>query len=308
MAAWNAGDCSGDVARSGLAFTKEKGAALPSDGVLARAKPSLALAAGCVAAFLGLLALAYFAGFARWADGAALQGFVGLQRPLTVPLFERLAHLADPLPYVLFGSAIVAAALAQGRPRHALAAAALLGGSAVSSQVLKPLLAMEREFDFAAVNAAAYPSGHATAAMALALALVLVAPPAWRVAAAAAGGGLVLGISFSILALGWHFPSDVVGGYLLATVWCLLAVAALRAAGARWADRSGRVAARRALDARGAGALVGSVGLAAVVVLATLAPQAAGYAERHTAFAAVAAAITLAAATLLATVTAATRR
>lgn len=276
--------------------------------MLARAKLPLALAAGCVAAFLGLLALAYFAGFGRWADGAALQGFLGLQRPLTVPLFERLAHLADPVPYALFGLAIVAAALAQGRPRHALAATALLGGSAVSSQVLKPLLAMARPLDFADVYAAAYPSGHATAGMALALALVLVAPPAWRIAAAAAGGALALGISFSILALGWHLPSDVVGGYLVATAWCLLAVAGLRAAGARWADHSGRDAALRALDPRRARALAGSVGIAAVVVLAALAPEAAGYAERHTAFAAVAAAITAAAAMLLATVTVATRR
>ncbi|MEX2196836.1 MAG: phosphatase PAP2 family protein [Thermoleophilaceae bacterium] len=276
--------------------------------MLARAKLPLALAAGCAGAFLGLLALAYFAGFAAWSDGAALQGFLGLQRPLTVPVFDRLVHLADPLPYALFGLGLVAAALAQGRPRHAAAAVLLVGGSAVSSQVLKPLLATERTFHFADVQAAAYPSGHATAAMALALAAVLVAPPAWRRLTAVAGGALALAISFSILALGWHFPSDVVGGYLVATTWCLLAVAALRAAGARWADHSGRDAARHALNPRRARALAGSVGIAAAVVLGALAPHAASYAQRHTAFAAVAAAITLAAAMLLATVTAATRR
>lgn len=263
--------------------------------MLARAKPALALAAGCAGAFVALLLIAYFAGFARWADGAALQGFLGLQRPLTVPVFERLVHLADPLPYVLLGLALLAAALAQGRPRHAAAAALLLGGSAVSSQTLKPLLAMERSFDFTQVSAAAYPSGHATAAMALALAAVLVAPPAWRRAVAAAGGAFALGVSFSILALGWHFPSDVVGGHLVATVWCLLAIAALRAAGTHWPEGT----------ARGARALVAGGGVVAAIALLAVAPQAVAYAERHTAFAAVVAAMALAAAALVGIVTAA---
>lgn len=268
------------------------------------------LAAGCAGVFVTVLALAYFDGPARWADGAALEGFLGLKAPLPIPVFERLAHLADPVPYGLFGLAVLAAALAQGRPRHALAASVLLGGSAVSSQVLKPLLAMDRSvgFDFSQVNAAAYPSGHATASMALALAAVLVAPPAWRRAVALGGGAFALAVSYSILSLGWHFPSDVVGGYLVAATWCLLAVAGLRAAGARWPVHSGRDAARRLLDPGHARALAGSIGIAGAVVLAALAPQAADYAQRHTAFAVVAVGIAITAAALLTAVTAATRR
>ena len=36
---------------------------------------------------------------------------------------------------------------------------------------------------------------------------------------------LVVGLALLILA--WHMPSDVLGGYLLATLWASLAVAAL---------------------------------------------------------------------------------
>jgi membrane-associated phospholipid phosphatase len=34
--------------------------------------------------------------------------------------------------------------------------------------------------------------------------------------------------------LAWHMPSDVLGGYLVATFWTALAVAAVRAADRRW--------------------------------------------------------------------------
>lgn len=276
--------------------------------MFARARLPLLLATGCAGAFLVLLAVAYGVGFARWADAAALQGFLSLRDPFTMPILERLAQLADPVPYALFGLALMAAALAQGRVRHAAAAGLLLGGSAVSSQVLKPLLATPRPVDFAEVQAAAYPSGHATAAMALALAAVLVAPPAWRRAVAVAGGAFVLAVSFSILALGWHFPSDVVGGYLVAGVWCLASIGALRAtAGRRRGRRTGQPLLSE-VEPRTVRAVAGAAGIATAVVLGALAPQAAGYAQRHTTAAVVAMAITAAAAGVLAAATAATRR
>jgi membrane-associated phospholipid phosphatase len=37
-----------------------------------------------------------------------------------------------------------------------------------------------------------------------------------------------------LLILSWHMPSDVLGGFLVATLWMALAVAVLRAAERRW--------------------------------------------------------------------------
>jgi hypothetical protein len=69
--------------------------------------------------------------------------------------------------------------------------------------------------------------------MSLALALVLVSPARLRPYVAAAGGVLALAVGYSVLLLGWHYPSDVVGGYLMAGAWtCLVAAVALRPAGA----------------------------------------------------------------------------
>ena len=83
--------------------------------------------------------------------------------------------------------------------------------------------------------------------MALALCAVLAVPARWRPAAATAGGLFALGVAYAILALGWHFPSDVIGGYLVA--------GAVDVAGGRRGLALGRAAAgpRRAQAALGAG-------------------------------------------------------
>ena len=74
----------------------------------------------------------------------------------------------------------------------------------------------------------AYPSGHTTAVMSFALALAIVAPPRLRPLAAAAGALLTVGTVYSILILGGHYPSDIIGGFLVATAWACLAVIPLR--------------------------------------------------------------------------------
>jgi membrane-associated phospholipid phosphatase len=272
----------------------------------------LLAAAGCGLALAIAWALSFGSGAVRWLDAAALQGFVGLRRPLTEPFADSIAALGDPLPFALLGAALVALALARGRPRVALAVPVVLAGSAVTTQVLKPLLADPRVcqcFADARVDAASWPSGHATAAMALALCAVLVTPPRWRPTAAVLGAGLAVGVAYALLTLGWHYPSDVLGGYLVAALWTSLALAGLAAADARWPARTGREAAARwgaALAPAAAGSLVAWLALAAVV--AARPDGAVRYAAAHTTFVAVAAAIALAGAALAGAFAAALRR
>jgi hypothetical protein len=65
----------------------------------------------------------------------------------------------------------------------------------------------------------AFPSGHATAAMSLALVAVIVAPRRWRpwVSVAAAGYAATVGVGLIVRVA--HYPSDVVGGFLVAGAW-----------------------------------------------------------------------------------------
>jgi undecaprenyl-diphosphatase len=74
-----------------------------------------------------------------------------------------------------------------------------------------------------------YPSGHSTLApIIFGLGIIVWAAPwpspALRRAALALAGLLALGIGFSRVYLGVHYPSDVVGGLLLGTAWSALAL------------------------------------------------------------------------------------
>src|SRR5271167_294266 len=74
-------------------------------------------------------------------------------------------------------------------------------------------------------------STSATAALALVLCAVLVSPRELRPLIAAVGAVFALAVGGALLILAWHMPSDVIGGYLTATLWAALALAALRAGG-----------------------------------------------------------------------------
>lgn len=206
---------------------------------MARPTPRALLlaAAACAAAFAALLALAYGGGRAQGLDSTALQGFLGLGDHVV----GYVAALGGPVPVGLMAVALALYALARGRPRSAAFVIVLLALTSVSSQALKALLAYPRpDTGIAYVAAEAFPSGHGTSSMSLAIALLVVVPARLRPLAALVGAGFSLAVSFSIVASGWHFPSDVVGGYLLASSWALVLLAGLRSADRRFPERSGR--------------------------------------------------------------------
>ena len=252
-------------------------------------KRPLQLAGVCFGGFWLLLVLAYWVPFVRWADGWAVEGFLNLQSGWTARLAWHVAQLANPFPFAVWTVALAAIALYRRRPRHALAVLVLLGGTNLVAQILKSALAHERHHAFlghAQLSAASFPSGHATASMSLAFAAVLVAPPAWRAVVAVAGAGFALLVSESIMLLAWHFPSDVAGGFVLATTFALLTLAALRAAEARWPERAGRDAALRALSGvrlgKPAAVVAGFVAATLVGVVVAAGARTVHFAGHHT--------------------------
>lgn len=67
-----------------------------------------------------------------------------------------------------------------------------------------------------------FPSGHAMASMTLiALIVVLLWKTRWRLPALVFGGLFVLGIGWTRLYLGVHYPSDVLAGWMLAIAWVI---------------------------------------------------------------------------------------
>lgn len=246
---------------------------------------------GALACFLGLAVtgvLAYLVPIAQERDSATLFGFTELNRPRITPLIDGVAHLADPAPYALIGLLLIGVALVRRRPRVAGAVLFLILATGYTTQTLKPLLASPRYDEWLGtgqIAAASWPSGHATASMTLALCAILVAPARARPTVAALGALFAISVSYSILALGWHFPSDVLGGFLVAMTWTLAVVAGLA-----WLEqkRPSQVRGPRPVlkrtDALGPIAL-GSAG-AAVVAMITLGrpDEVATYASDHASF------------------------
>ncbi len=123
---------------------------------------------------------------------------------------------------------VCAIGLAFGRRREVL----VVAGANVTTQVLKGVLehartkAFEHGWELPWPNS--FPSGHTTAAASIAVALLLVAPAGYRLLAAAVGAALTGAVGLSVVILGWHYPSDVLGALLVVATWGLCAVGYLR--------------------------------------------------------------------------------
>ncbi len=205
--------------------------------IAGRSGPAAALAvAGACLAALGLIwVVAELVPAGQVRDSLALHDFVLLSRPNVNLLANGLVHLLEPPLFICWGLMLVTIALLRRRPRVALAVALVMALAPLSAEALKPLLAHPHvQVGAVYVNAASWPSGHATAALALVLCAVLVAPARLRRPLAVLGATFAAAVGCSLLILAWHMPSDVVGGYVLAALWMALAVAGLRAADRRW--------------------------------------------------------------------------
>ena len=266
----------------------------------ARLTSKSAFAAAGVAA--GLLFVTWFAtfhiGVVQRADQSILQGFSDIgQRNGIRPVANFVANLCSPEPYLYFAWIPMLVAVLRGRPRVAVAIAVILLGANLTTHLLKPLLAEPRPawllHGVAQIGAASWPSGHATAAMSFALCAVLAAPARLRPLVAAVGAAFAVAVCYSFLALAWHYPSDVLGGFLVATTWTLLAVGALLALPQRQPAVASvsKTPAWRALGPSAA-AVIGAGGLALLVALAR--PHAVvSFARSHEVFVIGAAAIAL---------------
>jgi membrane-associated phospholipid phosphatase len=197
-------------------------------------RPCFLLALGALSA--AGAAIVWLAAFVvpggRVLDAAALRAFAGVGRTPLEPSIDGVAVLANPLPFVIGGALLVGVALLRRRPLMAAVVPVVLVGANGCTQLLKPALADLRIIDVGRMDrvyTGSWPSGHATASMSLALCLVLVVGPRLRPLAALVGAAYAIGVGYALVALGWHLPSDVLGGYLVAAGFTLLGAAVLAA-------------------------------------------------------------------------------
>lgn len=110
----------------------------------------------------------------------------------------------------------------------ALLVAAGVGGAALMNIILKSIFDRPRPdlWEWLVVEAHfSFPSGHATASMALAIVVVaLLWKTKWRIVSMIGAAMYILSIGFSRLYLGVHYPTDILGGWLLGAAWVLLVI------------------------------------------------------------------------------------
>jgi membrane-associated phospholipid phosphatase len=190
-------------------------------------------AAGCLACAGGLVVLVVFAYYVAPLERLDASVLSSLNAP-SGSLAHDLASLVERLVLPLSQTAAAALAcllgLGLGRPREALVAVALVAGTALIVEALKVALSNPRYqlvhghapiglTVFPSPNS--FPSGNSAGALSIALAFLFVAPGSWQRPIVAVGIGFTLAVSAGLLVLNYHYPSDVLGGWLVAAGWCL---------------------------------------------------------------------------------------
>ncbi|WP_432533567.1 phosphatase PAP2 family protein [Kineococcus arenarius] len=219
-------------------------------------RPALTAAAACTLAAAVLTALVV-SGASAGLDGPLSRAAVSaaLDAPALTRAAQVVEHVTEPVWVYLAGLAGVVACARSGRRRDALCALVAGVVAALASPLLKLLVGRVRpalEAGLTGSDGGSFPSGHAFASGTVVLgALVLLAPPARSagrlVLRAGAGALVLLLIGVDRVWLGAHWPTDVLGGWLMAAVLVCLAAAVA----ARGRPATGRPVGPRGRDLRG---------------------------------------------------------
>lgn len=248
---------------------------------------ALLVSSACVAALALLWFATFQVDFTSWLDSNVLRGFIGLEDTRAKEPAEFAAHSVGPVPFAVMASVFIGIAAVQRRWRLALAVTAILGGANVMTQVLKRLTEGPRAYDVLSGGELLWPSGHTTGVTTLVLCMVLIAPARWRPTLAAAGAVYAVAAVYSIMLLGWHLPSDIVGGALVSTAWTFAALAVLWAVEARWPVAKPSLQPRVGLRAAILPAVIAAAGsvLITAAVVAAEPDEVREHAVQHTTFA-----------------------
>ncbi len=165
-----------------------------------------------------------WAALSSWEAGVLLWIQTALRNPITDPLVSAFTHLGDA--GVLFIVLTLALLVWPKTRKVGLACGlGLLFSLLFTNVILKHLVSRVRPWvDFPAIvplvvegDPLSFPSGHTSAAFAFALAFVRAWPRDWTHSKAVKVGVVVLAalMALSRLYVGVHYPTDVLGGFIV---------------------------------------------------------------------------------------------
>jgi undecaprenyl-diphosphatase len=201
---------------------------------------SILLVLGLVGLFVCLVILGLLAQIVQRQEADALDAFAtpflhAMASPGLDAVMNAATFVGSDVTLVPIAAVIIATLFWQRRRRESLFVAAALGGSLVANLAMKlffhrprPILAWAHVLpDYS------FPSGHSMNSLAFTLALAIVAwrilGARWGVAAVVAAVVVSLAIGASRIYLGYHYLTDVVGGFMAAILWVAIVVGVFRA-------------------------------------------------------------------------------
>ncbi|HUY05437.1 MAG TPA: phosphatase PAP2 family protein [Candidatus Paceibacterota bacterium] len=156
---------------------------------------------------------------------------LAIRTPLMVRVFAVVTFFGEPTTIIALAGVMGLALLYWPRGRSfVIGFVTTLAGAAATGLALKDIVKRARPSGLIPAireTGFSFPSGHATGSMAFygfTAFLLCKLYPRYAKAVIATTTVLVLAIGFSRLYLGVHFPSDVIGGYLLGGLWLFIGV------------------------------------------------------------------------------------
>jgi undecaprenyl-diphosphatase len=218
----------------------------PTEGFALRSLLGLTAVIVAGAGFSALLGLV----LASWAPLIAFDVVIAGQlnelvsgEPLVVNVLQVLTEFGGSATSWLLLTSATLWLLIRRLPRLALFVAVTGLGAAILTPTVKMLVERIRplvDMPIVPGSGFSFPSGHALGSMVVYGVLILVFLPAvprpWHKGVCIATVALVVAIGLTRIALGVHFVSDVVAGWLLATVWLAVTTSAFR----QWLKDEGR--------------------------------------------------------------------
>jgi membrane-associated phospholipid phosphatase len=126
---------------------------------------------------------------------------------------------------VLAVALLVAQALLRNRPDLSVVAAAVIGCSVLSAELLKDVILTRPDLTAGPLPAPSYPSGHTAVAFSVGVAATLCVPVQFRRRTAFIAVAYASAIGIATVAAGWHRPSDAAGAMLLVTAFAAVIAA-----------------------------------------------------------------------------------
>jgi undecaprenyl-diphosphatase len=194
------------------------------------------LAAVIVTVLFAVLASEMREGETQRFDDALRMTVYGVASPRATTVFRAITQLGSPLfllPLTIVFSLIF---LRLRRIRGAILLTATMVGVSLLNWILKAVFQRPRPLPFFGLTVPAsysFPSGHSLAAFCFygALAALVTArmrSTFWSALVWAGAVVVIVGVGFSRLYLGVHYPSDIIGGYATGFVWVLTVASADR--------------------------------------------------------------------------------